>query len=235
MRRCSRSLERRRVPRAHPGDLGRAVGGVDHRRRSVPHSPASMTASTWWSSSSLTSQPSVIGASPRAGSACWTGSAPPARRAAPARPGCRGSAPRRSSSSGAAAAGHLLGARQDERVGPRRRRLDRPEHPVVDVDQLPELGEVRADEGEVVLVVEAAGSARSAPCPPGCPGRSPARSRSRSGRRPVPRRGSAAPPGRWPAAAGRPGARRDTAGRVCTRLSHTPPGADYVVRRAQHS
>ena len=49
---------------------------------------------------------------------------------------------------------HLAGRRQDERVGPGRGRLDRPERRVVDVDELPELGEVPAHQREVVPVVE---------------------------------------------------------------------------------
>ena len=47
-------------------------------------------------------------------------------------------------------------AGQDERVRPRRRRLDRPERRVVDLHELPELGEVLAHQREVVPVVEAA-------------------------------------------------------------------------------
>ena len=51
---------------------------------------------------------------------------------------------------------HLGRARQDEGVGARRRRLDGPEHRVVDVHELTQLGEVPAHQGEVVLVVQPA-------------------------------------------------------------------------------
>ena len=49
---------------------------------------------------------------------------------------------------------HLAGRGQDERVRPRGRRLDRPERGVLDVHELPELGEVPAHQREVVLLVE---------------------------------------------------------------------------------
>ena len=51
-------------------------------------------------------------------------------------------------------AGDFLGRRQDERVGPRCRGLDRAERRVVEVHELAELREVGADEREVVLAVE---------------------------------------------------------------------------------
>jgi len=53
-------------------------------------------------------------------------------------------------------AGHLFGRGQDERVAARRRRLDGPEHRVVDVDELAQLGEVLAYQREVMPVVELA-------------------------------------------------------------------------------
>jgi len=50
----------------------------------------------------------------------------------------------------------VAGRGQDERVGTRCRRLDRPERRVAQVHELTELGEVAAHQGEVVLVVELA-------------------------------------------------------------------------------
>ena len=51
---------------------------------------------------------------------------------------------------------YLGGRREDERVRPRRRGLDRPERRVVDVHELTHLREVAAHQGEVMPVVEAA-------------------------------------------------------------------------------
>ncbi len=51
---------------------------------------------------------------------------------------------------------YLLGRGQDERVTARGRRLDSPEHPVGDVHELAELGEVTAHQREVVPVIKVA-------------------------------------------------------------------------------
>src|SRR4051794_16637580 len=145
-------------------------------------SPASMTRSTAWSSSSLTSQPRVRGSvspgrisvlesngSPSSSSsACttvWSGIRTPTVRLR----GCRS----RRGTSGMAGGGkgggprggrrgvqeptrHLRHGGEDEGVGPRRDRPDGTEGRVVDLDQLSQLAEVLADQGEVVPVVQAA-------------------------------------------------------------------------------
>src|SRR5699024_9260358 len=51
---------------------------------------------------------------------------------------------------------HLLRGREDEGVLTGGRGANRAEDPVADVHELPELGEVGTDEGEVVALVEAA-------------------------------------------------------------------------------
>src|SRR3954447_3368806 len=51
---------------------------------------------------------------------------------------------------------HLAGSGKDERVGPGGRGADRAEDAVGDLRELPELGEVRAHQREVVLLVEVA-------------------------------------------------------------------------------
>ena len=136
--RSARGRRRRRArPPGTPSDQSTTVVG------SAGVSPASTTMSTSWSSSSLTSQPMVRGsASPGRISVLVSSGSPSASSSALAddvvgdadADGAllRVQQPPR----------HLAGRREDERVGPGRRRLDRPERRVVDVHELAELGEV---------------------------------------------------------------------------------------------
>jgi len=52
--------------------------------------------------------------------------------------------------------GHLAGAAQDKGIGSRRMRLENAELGIVDLGIAPQLGQVAADQGEIVAAVEAA-------------------------------------------------------------------------------
>ncbi len=107
---------------------------------SVPQSPESMMASMTWSRRSLISQPWVSGSQfGQQGVGHLV---------------VRDAHADRLLSRVQQAAGNFLGGRQDERVAAGGGRLDRAEDPVVHVDQLAQLGEVLADQGEVVAVVQ---------------------------------------------------------------------------------